>query len=47
MNGVGVMIVDIFGLVDGIGNEEVYLKKIKENVIGFDVFIFCIEMSNC
>lgn len=46
MNGVGVTIVDTPGLADGTGNEEVYLKKIKENVTGFDAFIFCTEMSN-
>jgi len=32
-------------LADGTGNEEEYLRKIKEKVTDFDVFIFCTEMN--
>lgn len=45
MNGVGITVVDTPGLADGSGNEEVYLQRVKEEVTGFDVFIFCTEMN--
>ena len=36
---------DTPGLADGTGNEEEYLRKIKEKVTEFDVLIFCTEMT--
>ncbi|PFX14837.1 GTP-binding protein A [Stylophora pistillata] len=45
MNGVGITVVDTPGLADGSGNEEVYLQRVKEEVTGFDAFIFCTEMN--
>lgn len=36
---------DTPGLADGTGNETDYLEKIKQNVITFDVFIYCTEMN--
>ena len=36
---------DTPGLADGTGNEEEYLRKIKEKATDFDVFIFCTEMT--
>lgn len=40
-----VIVFDILGLVDVIGNDEEYLKKMKEDVSDLDLFFFCIEMN--
>ena len=45
INNVEITVFDTPGLADGTGNEEEYLRKIKEKVIDFDVFIFCTEMN--
>ena len=37
---------DTPGLADATGNDEEYLKKIKEKVTDFDLFLFCTEMNN-
>jgi len=42
---VEITVFDTPGLADGTGNEEEYLRKIKEKVTDFDVFIFCTEMN--
>ena len=42
-----ITVFDTPGLADGTGNEEEYLRKIKERVTDpFDVFIFCTEMNS-
>lgn len=45
MNDVGVTIIDTPGLADGSGKEEDYLQRVKQEVTGFDAFIFCTEMN--
>ena len=40
-----ITVYDTPGLADGTGNEEEYLRKIKDNVTDFDAFIFCTEMN--
>ena len=37
---------DTPGLADATGNDEEYLRKIKEKVTHFDLFLFCTEMTS-
>ena len=37
---------DTPGLADATGNDEEYLRKIKERVTHFDLFLFCTEMTS-
>ena len=47
MNNVQITVFDTPGLADGTGNEEGYLRKIKEGVTDpCDMFIFCTEMNS-
>lgn len=47
MNDVQITVFDTPGLADDTGNEEEYLRKIKERVTDpCDVFIFCTEMNS-
>ena len=43
-NGVKITVFDTPGFADGGDNEEEFVKKIREKVTKFDVFIFCTEM---
>ena len=45
MNNVTITIFDTPGLADGKGKDEEYLRKIKQQDIEFDVFLFLIEMN--
>ncbi|XP_058944957.1 uncharacterized protein [Pocillopora verrucosa] len=45
-NGVTITVFDTPGLADATGNDEEYLRKIKEKVIHFDLFLFCTEMTS-
>ena len=45
-NNVSVTVFDTPGLADATGNDEEYLRKIKEKVKDFDLFLFCTEMSS-
>ena len=41
-----ITVFDTPGLADATGNDEEYLRKIKEKVIHFDLFLFCTEMTS-
>ncbi|CAH3130398.1 unnamed protein product [Pocillopora meandrina] len=45
-NGVTITVFDTPGLADATGNDEEYLRKIKEKVTHFDLFLFCTEMTS-
>lgn len=45
INNVKITVYDTPGLADGTGNEEEYLRKIKDKITDFDAFIFCTEMN--
>lgn len=45
-NGVSITVYDTPGLADATGNDEEYLRKIKEKVTHFDLFLFCTEMTS-
>ena len=40
-----ITVFDTPGLADATGNDEEYLRKIKEKVTHFDLFLYCIEMT--
>lgn len=44
-NDVNVTVFDTPGLADATGNDEEYLKKMKEDVSDLDLFLFCTEMN--
>lgn len=44
-NNVNVKVFDTPGLADATGNDEEYLKKMKEDVSDLDLFLFCTEMN--
>ena len=41
-----ITVFDTPGLADATGNDEEYLRKIKERVTHFDLFLFCTEMTS-
>ncbi|XP_078378851.1 uncharacterized protein LOC144661993 [Oculina patagonica] len=47
VEGIGVQVFDSPGLLDGTGNEELYLADIKEKIKGeLDLVIFCLKMND-
>lgn len=44
-NNVNITVYDTPGLADATGNDEEYLKKMKEDVSDLDLFLFCTEMN--
>ena len=44
-NNVNITVFDTPGLADATGNDEEYLKKMKEDVSDLDLFLFCTEMN--
>lgn len=44
-NGVKITVFDTPGFADRDNKEEDYVKKIREKVTKFDVFVFCTEMN--